>query len=204
MNLEAKHYQVKSGLELLAGARLCQIVNYSAGNGIPLSAEIKSKFKKVGFLDISMLHALIDTPAKPVFPNLADLVPSLRARIAEQLVIQQLRLLGSPKGDPTELFYWQREGGRPGEIDHLVQIQGHIIPIELKSGAAGSMKSLHQFMYDKKLKFAVRIDQNPPSVMNVNVKTTQSDKVDYTLSNIPQYLVFNLEELATQMYRIPK
>lgn len=50
------------------------------------------------------------------------------------------------------------------------------------------MKSLHQFMFDKKLNFAVRIDQNPPSEMDVNVKTTQGDEVNYTLFSIPLYL----------------
>ncbi|MFC1705936.1 DUF4143 domain-containing protein, partial [Planctomycetota bacterium] len=137
-----------------------------------------------------------DTPARPAFPPLTDLVPALRSRIAEQLTIQQLRLLGSREGDPAMLFYWQRERGRPGEIDHLVQMHGRIIPIELKSGAAGSMKSLHQFVRDRGLELAVRIDSNPPSIMNVDVKTTQGDPVCYRLLSVPPHVLFNLESIV--------
>ena len=195
----AKQHQVKTALELLARARICQLVTYAAGNGIPLAAEAKAKFRKVGLLDVGMLHALVDTPARPTFPRLGDLVPALRSRIAEQLTVQQLRQIGSRRGDPADLFYWQREGGRPGEIDHLLQMHGRIVPVELKSGAAGSMKSLHQFMFDKRLDLAVRIDANPPSVMEVHVKTTQGDEVRYRLLGIPHYLLFNLEDTLAKL-----
>ncbi len=187
------HRQVKAALELLVKARICQNVTFSAGNGIPLAAEAKDKFRKVGLLDVGLLHALVDTPATPTFPRLDELVPALRSKISEQLTVQQLRHLGAHDGDPSELFYWQREGGRPGEIDHLVEMHGRIIPLELKSGSAGSMKSLHQFVFDKRLDLAVRIDANPPSVMTVDVKTTLGDGVRYRLLSLPQYLLFNLK-----------
>jgi hypothetical protein len=50
-----------------------------------------------------------------------------------------LRLIDALTGDGPELFYWQREGRRPGEIDYLVVVEGRIVHVELKSGAAGSM-----------------------------------------------------------------
>jgi hypothetical protein len=196
---DARHQQVKTALVMLAKARICQIVTFSAGNGIPLAAEAKDKFRKLGLLDVGMLHALVDTPARPAFPRLGELVPALRARIAEQLTVQQLRHLGSRDGDPADLFYWQREGGRPGEIAHLVQMHGRIVPLELKSGAAGSMKSLHQFMFDKRLDLAVRIDANPPSAMTVDVRTTQGDAVRYLLVSLPQHMLFNLEAILAGM-----
>jgi predicted AAA+ superfamily ATPase len=186
-----KQHHVKAALERLVHARLLTFVRYSSGNGVPLSAETKDKFRKVAFQDVCVLHALLETPAG----EMDDLVPSTRARIREQMTIQQLRLFGSPEGDLRELFYWQREGGRPGEIDHLVQLRGQVIPIELKSGASGSMKSLHQFMYDKRHALAVRIDSNPPSLLPIDVKTTQGNQVRYRLLNLPHHLLFNLERI---------
>lgn len=196
---DTRHQQVKAALELLAKARICQVVTFSAGNGIPLAAEAREKFRKVGLLDVGVLHALVDTPARPAFPRMGELVPALRAQTSEQLTIQQLRNLGPRDGDPPDLFYWQREGGRPGEIDHLVQMHGRIVPLELKSGSAGSMKSLHQFVFDKRLDLAVRVDANPPSSMTVDVKTTQGDAVRYRLLSIPQHLLFNLEAILAGM-----
>jgi len=93
------------------------------------------------------------------------------------------------------LFYWHREGGRPGEIDYVIQLEGRVDPVEIKSGTAGAMKSLHQFMADGGLEHAVRIDRNPPSVMEVDVATTQADRARYTLLSIPPYLLHRLPEL---------
>ena len=105
-------------------------------------------------------------------------------------------MLGPFSGDGPQLYYWQREGGRPGEIDFLVQIQGRIVPVELKSGAAGSMKSLHQFMFDKKPDFALRLDQNPPSPLDISVKTTQGDAVHYRLCSLPLYLATFVDKIV--------
>jgi predicted AAA+ superfamily ATPase len=70
---------------------------------------------------------------------------SNKCGLAEQFVGQQLRAAQAPTIDP-QLFYRQRTGGRLDEIDYIIQHENRIVPIEVKSGAAGSMKSLHQFM----------------------------------------------------------
>ena len=190
-----KQHHVKEALERLVQARLCCVARYASGNGVPLSAETKDKFRKVAFHDVCVLHALLETPEG----GMSDLLPSMRARIHEQMTTQQLRLLGSPEGDLRELFYWQREGGRPGEIDHLIQTGGRVIPVELKSGASGSMKSLHQFMFEKGHELAVRIDSNPPSLMDVDVKTTQGNPVRYRLLSLPHHLLFNLARILENL-----
>ena len=64
------------------------------------------------------------------------------------------------------------------------------MPVETKSGAAGAMKSLHQFMHDKSLALAVRMDRNPPSLQKMQVKTTLGHPVDYQLLNLPHYLAW--------------
>jgi hypothetical protein len=107
-------------------------------------------------------------------------------------------LLGPDRA--PHLFYWQREGGRPGEIDFVIQAD-RIVPVELKSGVSGAMKSLHQFMFDKKLQLAVRVDENPPSLSTVDVTTTQGDPVRYRLLSLPIYLAWRAIELAASITR---
>ena len=68
----------------------------------------------------------------------------------------------------------------------------HIIAIEMKSGTAGSMKSLHAFMHSKHLDLAVRFDTNPPSTQDLNVKTTTGYTVEYKLISLPLYMVESL------------
>jgi predicted AAA+ superfamily ATPase len=194
-----KGHQARRALELLAAAKLCHIVRYSTGAGLPLAAQTKDTFRKALLLDVGILHALVGTPASAAFPTLADLAPALRGQIVDQLAGQQLRLLDSGSGDGPELFYWQREGGRPGEIDYLVQLDARRLPVRLKAGAAGSMKSLHQFMYDKGLDLAVRCDASPPNLQNVSLETTQGDTVSYRLLSLPLYLLWNLPVILADL-----
>jgi predicted AAA+ superfamily ATPase len=196
-----KQHQAKRALELLAAARLCHLVRYSAATGVPLGGDASDKVRKAILLDIGMFHALADTPAGERFPAWTDLAPPVRGQLAEQLVGQALLLAGDPTGDGPRLFYWQREGGRPGEIDFLIQAGGRVVPVEIKSGASGAMKSLHQFMFDKKLRRAVRIDENSPSLTTIDVTTTQGDPVRYRLLSLPIYLAWRAGELAASMGR---
>ena len=175
-----KQHQAKRALELLAAARVCHLVRYTAANGLPLGSEIKDTFRKAVLLDVGLLHALLGTRAAGAFPTERDLSPDLRSRIAEQTTAQHLRLQsGNGTGEP-DLYYWQREGGRPGEIDYIGVWQNRIVPVELKSGAAGSMKSLHQFMFDKKLQLAVRCDTNRPGEMEIKMSTPRGTRFNFT------------------------
>lgn len=193
-----KHPQVGRALELLETAGLCSVVRHTSANGLPLGAEGNPRFRKVLLLDVGMVQALLSTPAMKRFPVWSSLAPNLRGALADQLAGQQLRLLGDGLGPGSGLYYWQRQGGRPGEIDYVAQVGSDIVPIELKSGSAGSMKSLHQFMFDKHLRLAVRCDANPPSQMQVSLATTQGDPVTYRLVSLPQYLLWNLEAILEE------
>ena len=190
-----KRHQTRAALELLADARLCRLVRHSAANGLPLGAEVNERFRKVMLADVGLLHALLSTPAVQTFPRWERLAARLRGQIAEQLVGQQLRLAVDRLGDPSDVYYWQRGGGRQGRVDFLVQLHGAIVPVEIKSGTAGSMKSLHQFMHDKGLPIAVRCDANPPSSMTIDVATTLGQPVAYDLISVPLYLCSSLPDI---------
>lgn len=191
-----KQHQAKKALERLAQARLCHVIPHTSANGLPLAAEVKDRLRKVVLADVGLLHGLLSTPATDAFPRLDALSPPLRGQLAEQLVAQQLRGCVDDRGDGAELYYWQREGGRPGEIDYVVQLGARIVPIEIKAGATGAMKSLHQFMHDKRLSLAVRVDGNPPSVLEVDVMTTQSQRAHYELLSVPSYLAWNIAAIV--------
>jgi hypothetical protein len=60
------------------------------------------------------------------------------------------------------------------------------------------MKSLHQFMAEKRLDFAVRCNIHQPSVENIRVKTTLGKPVSYRLFSIPVYLTEVFDGLIEQ------
>lgn len=181
---------IKKALLLLSRAKVCSRVAHTSGNGLLLGAESNDKFFKTLMVDVGLISAQLGlSSVNPT--DLDSMLLSNRGGLAEQFVGQQLRAAQTPAMDP-QLFYWQRTGGRQGEIDYILQHGNHIIPVEVKSGAAGSMKSLHQFMADKNLKMAVRLDANPPSVEEMSVKTTQGHSVKYRLLSLPLYLAGNV------------
>lgn len=73
------------------------------------------------------------------------------------LIKKSLSMLSQAPLTNPALFYWQRTGGRQGEIDYIIQHGDRVVPVEIKSGAAGRMKSLHQFMADKKFDLVMSI-----------------------------------------------
>ena len=56
----------------------------------------------------------------------------------------------------------------PGPYDFVLAFEGQIVPIEVKAGGRGSLRSLHQFVGEKHVPLAVRFDSNPPSVQTVS------------------------------------
>jgi uncharacterized protein len=187
---------VKKGVSLLCQARVFSKIHHTSGNGLPLGAESNEKFFKALFLDIGLVSAQLDL-ASLSYSQADDVIFNNKGNLAEQFVGQQLRAYQSPLTDPA-VYYWQRTGGRQGEIDYIVQHRHRIVPVEIKSGKAGRMKSLHQFMWDKNLDLAVRIDANLPDVSKIAVKTTKGDPVAYTLISIPLYLSERLHPLLDE------
>ena len=73
--------------------------------------------------------------------------------------------------DARGLFYWHREAKNANaEVDYIVQYRNGILPIEVKSGVRGSMKSLRILMEEKHLSLGVRTsEENLGPMGNVRI-----------------------------------
>ena len=188
---------VKRAFSLLCQAKVCSRILHTTGNGLPLGAESNSKFFKALMIDIGLVAAQLGLAATRMEDQRAFVFTN-KGGLAEQFVGQQLRCLQTPAMDP-QLFYWQRTGGRLGELDYIIQQGGRIVPVEVKSGPAGKLKSLHQFMAEKELSLAVRCNLNLPVIENIQVKTTLGQPVAYRLLSVPIYLTETLPRLIEQV-----
>ena len=188
---------IKNAFTLLTQAKICSKVFHTTGNGLPLGAQSNEKFFKALMLDIGLISVQLGMSSIKR-SDMKDILFSNKGGLAEQFVGQQLRSAQSPSTDP-QLYYWQRTGGRLGEIDYIIQHGNRVIPVEVKSGSAGSMKSLHQFMAEKNLDLAIRFNMNVPSVEEVSVKTTLGKPVTYRLISIPVYLAEHVAEFIEQL-----
>ena len=64
----------------------------------------------------------------------------------------------------AELFYWHREAkSSNAEVDYILQLGSKILPLEVKSGAKGKMRSMHVFLKEKGLPLGLRCSLDPLS-----------------------------------------
>lgn len=109
----------------------------------------------------------------------------LDGRVAEMFVGQQL-LASQPH--PGELHFWVSESSRSNaEVDYLLEGPAEPLPVEVKSGASGSLKSLHQLLWRGGLETGVRLHPSPFSDERLTVKMPDRD-LDYRLISVPLYM----------------
>lgn len=178
--------KVKAALELLQDAGLIKAAVHTAANGVPLGAEINEKFVKYMFLDSGLLLRLLgleNTSGQSEMSKLIligttrDLVN--KGHITEMVAGLELLKYNTP-AQRHDLYYWQNlSRGAQAEVDYVIVKDIKVVPLEVKSGTSGSMKSMYQFMSDKHLEYGIRT-----SLENFG----KLDKVDI----IPLYALSNL------------
>ena len=123
---------------LLAKAKVIHKIPACNPSGLPLGATANLKKFKSTMLDIGLLQRICQVPAELELKQ-ENLLAMYRGKLAEQFVAQEMLAKNS-----SELFYWARDvRGSSAEVDYLAVRQGNIYPVEVKSGASGSLKSLH-------------------------------------------------------------
>ncbi len=179
---------IRHALELLIQARLVSKVIHSDANGIPLGAEMDERVFKLLNLDTGLMNRMAGLSLATIRGLTGQRLINEGA-LAEQFIGQQL--LGNHDVDsPRYLHYWQRSGRKANaEVDYVIQLGSDIIPIEVKAGRSGTLKSLHQFMAEKHAPLAIRFDLNPPSLQQVSVSIQDSSVVTYPLLSLPLYAV---------------
>lgn len=185
---------IKQVLDLLEKARICHRVQGSSANGVPLGAEIKEKYFKEIFLDIGLCSTALGLNLNQL-NSVNEIISINNGGVAEQVVGQLLRTIFAPYIEPT-LYCWNREEvGSSAEIDYIIQHENEVIPIEVKAGSTGSLKSLHLFMGLKKFPIAVRINSDYPSKINIETKDNIGNLAKYILISIPFYLSSQIHRL---------
>lgn len=185
---------IKRALDLMTKAKLAYRVECTAANGIPLGAELNFKHFKMIFLDVGLVSNALGLSLTHL-SSINELTMVNQGALAEQVVGQLLRTLQPSYAEP-KVYYWQRtENNSQAEIDYVIQQGSSIVPIEVKAGTSGSLKSLHYFMSKKRLAAAVRINSDYPSIMPVVHQSTTSETASFTFCSLPFYLMGQLHRL---------
>ena len=78
-------------------------------------------------------------------------------------------------------------------MDYVVSRGQQIIPIEVKAGKTGSLRSLHQFSIEKNVNFAIKICTEHPSLVNAQGKMPNGTDYNSQILTLPFYLIEKLQ-----------
>ena len=170
---------LKPIIESLIQAGIIQPV--ISASGLPLSALTNEKKFKLLFLDIGLVNRSVGIAVNELLRE--DIILINQGAIAEQLVGQELLAYQDCYEEPT-LFFWEREEkSSSAEVDYVITLDSKIIPIEVKAGSTGRLKSLQIMMTDKQLSLGVRISQQPL-------------QLEKNILSIPMYMICELQRLT--------
>jgi len=185
-------------LDLLEMARVIFRVYHSAGNGVPLGAEMKAKDFKPLFLDTGLMTQSLGLNL-PALQVVKDLTLVNNGAVAEQFIGQHL-LYQNLSYEKPELYYWNREKkSSSAEVDYLLSIDNVVIPVEVKAGASGSLKSLQVFLSEKRAPAALRFNSMTPSLTELTVKINGTLGHPYQFLSLPHYLVCQAKRLLKEV-----
>lgn len=190
--------QIREAVRLLTLAGLVIPVIATSGNGIPLDAEANEKNMKILLLDSGLLLSVLQLEG-----NLAQhLVELIMTGSPQDLVnkgglvemVAGLELLrNKPCVQRQKMFYWEKSGNSIAEIDYLDTFHLKVTPIEIKSSTQGGMKSLWQFMREKRLTEAIRCSFE--NFGEFTYTDPQADNAERHITIIPLYALDNLREM---------
>ena len=191
---EEPSIRIKNVIEMLGKARICHQIFHSHCTGIPLYTDINTNAYKLLFMDVGMANHICGNDWL-FLESVGNRGLINEGGLAEQFIGQHLL---NPHQAP-QLCYWLREGkSSNAEVDYVISRGNLIVPIEVKGGKSGALKSLQQFVFRKRVGMAVRFDLSPPSVQNVQnvIRTKEGNReVKYTLISLPLYMAEELPRI---------
>lgn len=128
---------------------------------IPINAYVDLSNFKLYMADIGILTLRSGMPLQTILSNIEENNTYLGA-MTENYVAQAL---ASNRHRP---FYWQSEG--KAEVDFVLQLNGEVIPVEVKKGQRNRSKSLGVFASKYKSAYSIRISKKNFGLEN-NIKS---------------------------------
>lgn len=172
--------EVRDAFLALDMARIIQVIYPTTSRQPPIVRDLKRK-PRLQFLDTGLLNHILQLQGDLL--GVDDLNQFFKGKIIQHLVTQEVMAQhNSPLFKP---MFWVRENSNTtSEVDLVLQAGQYVIPIEVKAGKQGRLRSLHQFMERTNHHYAIRLLNNNFYIE----KATTPGGTPYTLMNLPYYL----------------
>jgi len=131
----------------------------TSGEGLPLEANVKERHFKTIFLDIGLMQNICGLSSEMLISADENFIKVNEGAVAEQFTAQELLAYRDFHQGPS-LFYWAREARNSNaEIDYVIPCCSSALPIEVKAGKTGTLRSMHIYLKKYRLPAGVRISQ---------------------------------------------
>lgn len=184
-NSNYKSREMGDALRTLEKALLIHLIYPQTTALLPLQPDL-GRSPRLQYLDTGMLNYFVGIQKEII--GTEDLHSVYGGIMIEHIVGQEL--LARQYSALHGLNFWVREKNTAvAEIDYLYQYDGKLIPVEVKSGADGRLRSLHLYMDMAPHNMAIRFYAGRQTI---SVLTTPGQKTFYLL-NLPYFLVSQIE-----------
>ncbi len=181
-----KSREVAEALRVLEKTFLLSLLYPTISATLPLQPDLR-KSPRLQVLDTGMMNYFLGIQIDIL--GTEDMSKIHQGTIIEHLVGQEL--LASQFNILSSLNFWAREKKTSqAEVDYVYPFEGQLIPIEVKSGKDGSLKSLHLFMDEAPHDMALRFYAGKLQLTQVSTPAGKS----YRLLSLPYYLASQTKE----------
>lgn len=175
--------EMKEAFDVLERALIVYRARPSVSTHLPVIEKLR-KAPKLFFLDVGLVNYRIGFKE---FFSKRSLDNVYQGKISEQIAAQEIV---AQAFRPPSLRFWIREKG-VAETDFLYPFKDMVIPIEVKSGKTGKLKSLFLFMEKSHHPYAIRVYSGKSRIDRIKLA---SGKKCY-LYSIPYYLLSKLDDV---------
>ncbi len=179
-NSSYRSREVGEAFRNLDDAKIIRLIYPTTDIQPPLTPDLK-KSPRLQILDTGIANYTLGIQAQML--GMEDLNSAYKGTVIPHLVTQELISLNTISNHKPN--FWVRDKKQSkAEVDLLFSYKEKTIPIEIKSGATGSLKSLHQFIDASEHPYAVRIYGGEFKIEKAITPTGKP----YLLMNMPYYL----------------
>jgi len=178
--------EVGEALRTLQRAMLIYLLYPSPSVEPPITPNMK-KPPRLQFLDTGLLNYYAGLQDQVLQHK--DLHGFYRGVLAEHIVGQELLCI-DPDTRKKSCFWSRDKAQSAAEVDFLLLHGGSVVPVEVKSGKAGALRSLHQFIDGSGCRLAVRLYSGPLELQ----QTRTVSGTPFELLNMPYFLTSQIHE----------
>jgi hypothetical protein len=187
--------EVGEALRTLEKTFLLSLLYPTTDNRLPILPDLR-KSPRLQVLDTGLINYSLGIQTDILGSD--DLNQVHQGTVIEHLIGQEL--LAGQFNALSHLNFWTREKKTStAELDYIYPFESKLIPIEVKSGKDGALKSLHRYMDDAPHDMAVRFYAGKFQLTPTNTPAGKA----YRLLNLPYYLGSQTEKYISWLKDSP-